>query len=70
MPPLRSAQRPAEEEGCLQRRKGVEVTLPQWRQRGKTSLPEEPPTDVQETPRGEMEVEEEHEPAPEEAIEE
>ena len=41
-----------------------------WRQRGKTSPPEEAPPSAQGTPRDEMEVEEEYESASEEAIEE
>ena len=50
--------------------KGWRSPSPTWRQRGKTSLPEEPPTGAQETPRGEMEMEKEHETALEEAMEE
>ena len=49
--------------------KGWRSPSPTWRQRGKTSPPEEPPTDAQETPRGRIEVEE-YEPASEEAMEE
>ena len=41
-----------------------------WSQRGCTSPLGEPPTDAQETPRGGIEVEEEYEPASEEAIKE
>ena len=69
-PSLRAGERLPEEEGGPRRREGVEVPSPTWRQRGKTSPPEEPPTDAQETPRGGMEVEEEYEPASEEAMEE
>ena len=41
---------------------------PTWRQRGETPPPEEPSTDAQETLSGGMEVEEEYEPASEEAM--
>jgi hypothetical protein len=61
---------PARREAARSDAKGWRSPSPTWRQRGKTSQPEEPPTDAQETPRGEMEVEKEHEPAPEEAMEE
>ena len=42
---------------------------PTWRQRGRASPPEEPPSSAQETPRDDMEVEE-CAPASEEATEE
>ena len=50
--------------------KGWRSPSPTWRQRGKTSPPEEPPTDAQETLRGGIEVEEEYEPASKVAMEE
>ena len=43
---------------------------PTWRQRGRASPPEEPPSSAQETPRDEMEVEEEYASTSEEAMEE
>ena len=44
-------------------RDAVGVPLPHVEERGKTSPPEEPQTDAQETPRGGMWVEEEFEPS-------
>ena len=48
--------------------KGWRSPSPTCRPRGKTSPPDEPPTDAQETPRGGMAVEKECEPASEEAM--
>ena len=55
-PPLCAGKRLPREEDGPQRREGVEAASPTWRQRGKTSQPEEPPTGTQETKGGKPEV--------------
>ena len=66
--PLRADERLPDEEDGPRLHEGVEVPSPTWGPRGKTSPPEEPPTDAQGIPKCRMEVVGECEPASEEAM--